>query len=732
MDAARSGQGSLQTTPGRVTSPTPPGPQGSPATTRPQAPADQSLAQTQPLVQLRQSPPVGRSGPNQPALQTQASTAQQNRGTLLSDPNQIVRHELARDPELQRRFDRLSPQQQQSFQGMLLSQVAEGTTVNTQAAGLGMMGGAFGMGASGGAAANLSQSQQDALKEQAAAGMTRNNLYTLLRSDQLNSSDSKGRSLLTNLEALRTQELAPGIDRNQLFRGAVNDVAMASFASNQGGPAVAEELKRKLATDRPSEYVGVVGSLASPEGKASLGNVALSRNDRAAGSEFQSVSSRLFTHSMSERAAGHELFRQEVSDNPQVRQRYGALSSGDKTRFQEIYRSTLPTGNSLQAPPPAKDFMNPTPAERDALNAFFEGQHNAHLAREARGSLNTLLADNKLGNKDSTGNTLLSNLEGLRTQSFAREGEHRLDGGQILNEVLVQTARPGSISQGNRGTCTVTTMEHLQATREPSEYVRVMKGLTSATGSVRLRNGDTLNRDTGVVAPDDSGRSAASRVYQASMMEYANGPDQDYRNEAGGHFDRRTGTPLLDDRGKLRDGLPMQNLGQVSTAVMEGRFQYRDGSMRGANPNTITREIQGALADQKSVQVGMRWNRDPNDRDGYHALSVYRMDDQYVYLRNPWGAGETGHTDPNTGVVRQALPPDSRTPGGSRPPFLGPGEAPDPTLPTGEAGTLRMKREDFYANLDSYLVQRDEPKTPLLLPVPFVPGGFVPFFNPFR
>jgi len=682
---------------------------------------------------VRDGQPAGRSGPNQPALKTQATTAQENRGTLLSNPNDIIKHELARDPELKKRYDGLNPQQQQRFQGLLLSQVAEGTKVDTkppQGMGMGMAGigavGAFGGG-------SLNPTNDPAIKEQMAATMTRQGLYGLLRNDKLGSTDSQGRTLLSNLDTLRTQELAPGMDRSKLLRGAVNDLATAGFPSMQGGPIVAEELKGKLAAEKPAEYVGLVGSLASPQGKAKLGSMTLTRNDAAKGGEFQSASGRLFTHSMSESAARGEMFRQEVTGDPQAQKRFAALSADDKARFQNLYNAALPGGNGPQPPGMPKDMKTAPSAEQmKAQEDFFANSSKLFQARQDRTNLTTLLNDGKLGSKDSTGNSLVSNLQSLRAQSFAREGEHKLDGSQIYSEVLGQTAQPGSIHQGSRGTCTVTTMEHLQATREPSEYVRIMKGLTGSSGTVRMRNGDALTRDSGLVAPDDSGRSAASRVYQASMMEFANGPDQDYRNDKGGHFNQKDGTPLLDDRGKLIGGLPMKNLERVSDALMEGDFRYREGSMQGADPKTITSDIQGALSDKKAVQVGMRWSRNPNDRDGYHALSVYKMDDKYVYLRNPWGVGENGHTDPNTGVVRQALRPDPKTAGASPFGFPGGQAVSDPTLPTGEAGTLRMKREDFYANLDSYLVQKEDPKVPMLLPAPFVPGGVIPFYNPFR
>lgn len=96
--------------------------------------------------------------------------------------------------------------------------------------------------------------------------------------------------------------------------------------------------------------------------------------------------------------------------------------------------------------------------------------------------------------------------------------------------------RPGHYPSKNKGTCTVTTVEHLLAIRQPTEYARVIGELAGKSGSVTLQNGTTVSRQKGIVPADYSGRSNISRVSQATKMEYGNGALEDSHNDEDGHF----------------------------------------------------------------------------------------------------------------------------------------------------------------------------------------------------
>ncbi len=718
MDAGRSQQRPLETPQSKTT--TTARPAGSPAVAEAPARAsgDQAVTQAPPLSQTRGQQPAPRTGQQQPALQNQAATAQQNRGKILTDPKEIFQHELSRNPKAQENFARLSPEQQAAFQRLTQGQVVPGTKVSTapppaMGSGMGMgmgmgMEGVFGAATAPGSdpKAKLSDKDTKALQEQMGSTGARMGLVNLLASGKLTSTDASGKTLLSQLERLQQQPLAPGMDRNALLRGAINDINMPYMPPSQGSVATGE-LQRKMASEKPADYIRTVADLATPDGSSQIGSFPLKRGETTAA--FQSASSSLFRGAVSDGVAREQLFQLEFSGKPEHRQQFAALPPVEQRRLKTLYNAAIPTGE-VPAHTIRKDFANPTKAELEAEAAAQSRFQTIQQGQSNRSSLMQLLQDGKLAQTDTQGKTLLANLDSLRTQTFARDGQHRLDGAQVYSEVLKQTAEPGNINQGARGTCTVTTMEHLQASREPAEYVRVMAGLTSAGGSVKLRNGETLTRDSGLVAPDDSGRTSASRVYQASMMEYANGAN-DYRNDQGGHF-TPDGKPILDDRGKLTQGLPMHQLARVSSAVLGGDFEERKGTMQGANAQSITADITKAIAEDRPVEVGMRWSRNPNDRDTYHALSVYKVEGDYVYLRNPWGAGEQGHKDASTGVVREALRPEAGAQGGffggGFGGFTSHGPAVDPKLPVGEAGTLRMKKSDFFANLDSYVVQKPE------------------------
>jgi len=89
-----------------------------------------------------------------------------------------------------------------------------------------------------------------------------------------------------------------------------------------------------------------------------------------------------------------------------------------------------------------------------------------------RGGLIRLLGQRKLLLRDSKGNTILDNIYKIGTQELPEEIEG--DRITIIKELLSSILEPGMIKQGNRGTCTVTTLQHMHATKEPAEYARIV------------------------------------------------------------------------------------------------------------------------------------------------------------------------------------------------------------------------------------------------------------------
>lgn len=267
-----------------------------------------------------------------------------------------------------------------------------------------------------------------------------------------------------------------------------------------------------------------------------------------------------------------------------------------------------------------------------------------------------LLKSGKLMTRDSTGRTLLQNLTSLSTQEMGPN----LDRQKIFDELCKQINDPGQINQGvGKGTCAPTTIQHLQATRDPAEYARIMVGLTSESGEVRMRNGEILKRDLGSVASDGSGRDTISRLYQAALMEYANG-ENEYDNRTDEHTrpDDSTYSGLYaEESERALDALfgDQYDRTMVNNRTAEGRGQAEAA-------------IRKALDAGQQVPVGISWG------DGGHALLVIGMTESTVILRNPWGGNDRGGDGSNGAPPREALD---------------------------DGGTIEMSKEEFFSRLNS-------------------------------
>ena len=108
--------------------------------------------------------------------------------------------------------------------------------------------------------------------------------------------------------------------------------------------------------------------------------------------------------------------------------------------------------------------------------------------------------------------------------------------------MIEETAHPGRVNQGNRGTCTMTSVSYLLAKNHPAEYARLAAGMMSPSGTARLANGETLRRVEDSIAPDDNkSRSPSERLLQSALMDFADGSktysNRDDRSHANGTRD---------------------------------------------------------------------------------------------------------------------------------------------------------------------------------------------------
>lgn len=262
-----------------------------------------------------------------------------------------------------------------------------------------------------------------------------------------------------------------------------------------------------------------------------------------------------------------------------------------------------------------------------------------------------LLEDGRLvSSKDlRKGETLLSHLDRLATQPVASG----LDRMNLLSGLLEQAENPGTIAQGARGTCTVTTVEYMLAKRSPSEYVRLVTDLASVSGQAVLANGKTVSREAGTATRDDSGRSDASRLFEASMMEYGNG-FLDYSNEKDKHG--------VGGKAFLPGGLKNGGVAKVLAGVFNEPWRAIDAvpvigqvPFSSVGSTHLFKELESHVKKGQQVPIGMDWRSKGEWRPAGHEVLVTKIEQDRVYFRNPWGAWDTPGTvtDGTEGPVRR-------------------------------------------------------------------------------
>lgn len=286
---------------------------------------------------------------------------------------------------------------------------------------------------------------------------------------------------------------------------------------------------------------------------------------------------------------------------------------------------------------------------------------------DANPRLRELLTNGKLTQVDKDNVSTLDHLDKLSNSPR----NPKLDQQQVLNETVDQIADPGKIHQSGRGTCAPTSMEYRLASESPAEYARLAEGLTSSEGQLVARDGSTLKTNQSSLTADNTDRSSVSRVIQSSLMDHVAPEGQRYDNNV----------PQMKDGKQVGTGGFVQNSDgkQVGDGMSDEQMKQTWKTLSGENPDAvslndksseferqITRDrIERDLAEGRKVNVSLEWQA-PGGEHGRHALTVERQDEEYVYLRNPWGKDEQGQKD-----------------------------SADRLLVDNE-GMIKMKKEDFY------------------------------------
>ena len=287
--------------------------------------------------------------------------------------------------------------------------------------------------------------------------------------------------------------------------------------------------------------------------------------------------------------------------------RFGAMSTQDQKRMLNVFDTTSPRG-------------------QDALQNLMSRDVNGQPALTSRGygSTGTLLE--QLDRAAST--PLDSRMTGTTKERFTEN---------LLNEVSDPNYY---IDQSNRDTCTVTSMSHNLASKNPAEYARIATDLAT-TGQSKLANGDTISAPSDAFAQDTSTRSDSERLMQSAFMNYAR-PGQGYTNlpQPGRFADGQTGL-VYDQQERVLEGLHNRNYTHYT-----GSFNFKD------DKQDILEKTQSEINNGRGpVHTRLSW------QGGGHAVEVTAVRDGRVYFRNPWGGDQPGiNTDVGPNGTTQTNP----------------------------------------------------------------------------
>jgi hypothetical protein len=281
-------------------------------------------------------------------------------------------------------------------------------------------------------------------------------------------------------------------------------------------------------------------------------------------------------------------------------------------------------------------------AKKDAaalIDASSLSPDQKEMAKKVLSSLNPdqvdhfkeLLNKGTLTKKDSEGVTVLERLNKMVSEE-RNQGlkDNKIDGKTIMNQTVEMLADPLKIQQGNdKGTCAACTLNYILARNEPAELTRLIEGITSKDGRVRLKNGEEMKLNKTSLADDKSGRTDAQRLIQSSIMDKGAFMGFDYDNTKD--HDSAWGFIHGDSR------MTIGNQAGVYSAITGRPMDSPTSFMWGEED--VAARIQAATGKGEDIPVIMSWG----GKFGYHFLTVHEVkyDDagkpKSVIMRNPWG-----------------------------------------------------------------------------------------------
>lgn len=292
---------------------------------------------------------------------------------------------------------------------------------------------------------------------------------------------------------------------------------------------------------------------------------------------------------------------------------FGALSHNTQMALVSVLLATVQDTEAGVVPPldlPA--LLSPSFARLAAHQQLQAIDVFTHCTSEMRQDFLSLLRTGTALAKDSQQQMLLETLANIASQPT--DPALRLfdvSTTDALRDLMHDLVTPFALTQGQKNTCTVTSMQFLIMTRQPAEYARLVAGLLSPAAMVSFANGEMLRRVVDSVEEDGSERTLTGRLFQAAMMQFAVGESR-YSN-------------TTDDSGRLwlrgidrHSGLNPWQERNAMKALFNRDF---DWTLR------LSRMLEAPLPQLLSL----RW------QGSFHAVVVTSITQGRVYFRNPWG-----------------------------------------------------------------------------------------------
>lgn len=358
-------------------------------------------------------------------------------------------------------------------------------------------------------------------------------------------------------------------------------------------------------------------------------------------------------------AIGNEL---PLADPAAVARARAALSPEQARQLATVEAAVAQVANGPVADPTDPD------------KAADESAQNAHMAQDARNSLDRLLASGELGQADLKGTgTLLSHLAAIATGPNAPG----IDASALTAQVAREVDNPSSIAQKAMNTCGPTTAQIITARNNAADYARLVQGLASPAGTVQTAGGDTLTRDPHWSFNGDGNRTISSRLLQPAFMDLADRAGWQQGADMAGMLQMCLGPlamlpnvgaflqgPLGNARysNSANDGLPVDlpvlgkltipglppNAQQSLLSTLSGKpyqWQPAGDAWQNASPDhevAVILNYATYKTDSHGKPILDKNGKPETDPFGPHWLTVVGRDPHGdVKLINPWGQEET-------------------------------------------------------------------------------------------